>query len=418
MSPGVSLDPPPAAAEPAEAEAGNGSGPPGARRLAASGRRFGGTGFGPLPVLAGLAVIAVTFQLANSRFLSPANLTNLTLQIAAILTVSVGVTLVLLLGEIDLSVGAVSGLCAAITAVLSEKHGIPGLVAIGAGITAGAAIGALHGFWVTRFKVPSFVVTLAGLLAWQGAILSVLGSTGTVNVTDPVITNLAATFYTPAAAWAAALAVVAGRAGLILRRRRRRMAAGLPCPSVASFLPGWAVTAAAVFGTVAVFSADRGLPLAVVLSVGIVAAVDLLVTRTRFGRHVLAIGGNAEAARRAGIPLDRTRVAAFALASGLAALGGILGAARLLAVNQSSGSGDLLLNAIAAAVIGGTSLFGGRGSAWSALLGALVIGSIANGMDLLAVSSSVKFTVTGGVLLVAATVDAASRQRRLRGPRP
>ena len=151
---------------------------------------------------------------------------------------------------------------------------------------------------------------------------------------------------------------------------------------------------------------------------GIVAAVDLLVTRPRFGRHILAIGGNAEAARRVGIPLDRTRIATFALASTLAAAGGILGAARLLAVNQSSGSGDLLLNAIAAAVIGGTSLFGGRGSAWSALLGALVIGSIANGMDLLAVSSSVKFMVTGGVLLVAATVDAASRQQRLRVGRP
>jgi len=177
----------------------------------------------------------------------------------------------------------------------------------------------------------------------------------------------------------------------------------------------WAAagTAAVAVGTAAVFHADRGLPLAVVLAVGIVAAVDLLVTKTRFGRHVLAIGGNAEAARRAGIPVDRTRVAVFALTSALAATGGILGAARLLAVNQSSGSGDLLLNAIAAAVIGGTSLFGGRGSAWSALLGALVIGSTANGMDLLAVSSSAKFMVTGGVLLVAATVDAGARRRRL-----
>lgn len=372
------------------------------------------TGIGPYPVLVGLAVIAAIFQAANSRFLSPANLTNLTLQIAAIVTVSVGVVLVLLLGEIDLSVGAVSGLCAAITAVLNVKHGVPGAVAIVAGMIAGAGIGAIHGFMLARFKVPSFVVTLAGLLVWQGAVLSVLGATGTVNITDPVITGLAATYYSPGVAWALAAVVTAGRIGLVVRRRRRRMAAGLPGPSPASYGPALAATAVAAFGAAAVYSADRGLPLAAILAVALVTAVDLLVTRTRFGRHVLAVGGNAEAARRAGISLDRTRIATFALASALAAAGGILGAARLLAVNQSSGGGDLLLNAIAAAVIGGTSLFGGRGSAWSALFGALVIGSIANGMDLLAVSSSVKFMVTGGVLLIAATVDAASRQRRLR----
>jgi D-xylose transport system permease protein len=381
-------------------------------------RRPDGAGFGPFPVLVGLAVIAAMFQVANPRFLSPANLTNLTLQIAAVVTVAVGVVLVLLLGEIDLSVGAVSGLCAGITAVLNVKHGVPGLVAGLAGIVAGAGIGALHGFWLARFRVPSFVVTLAGLLAWQGAVLSVLGATGTVNLTDPVITGLAATFYAPAVAWLLAAAVVAARIGVVIRRRRRRAAAGLSCPPVASVGPGLAATAVAAFGAAAVFSADRGLPLAVILCVGIVAAVDLLVTKTRFGRHVLAVGGNAEAARRAGIPLDRTRIAIFVLASTLAAAGGILGAARLLAVNQASGGGDLLLNAIAAAVIGGTSLFGGRGSAWSALLGGLVIGSIANGMDLLAVSSSVKFMVTGAVLLVAASVDAASRQRRLVGARP
>jgi D-xylose transport system permease protein len=199
----------------------------------------------------------------------------------------------------------------------------------------------------------------------------------------------------------------------MLRARQRRAAAGLPVPPPTAAVPGLVATAALALGAAAVFSAARGLPLAVILSVGLVAAFDFVLTRTRFGRHLKAVGGNAEASRRAGIPVDRVRLAAFVVGSLLAASGGILGASRLLAVNQSSGSGDLLLNAIAAAVIGGTSLFGGRGSAWSALLGALVIGATANGMDLLAVSSSVKFMVTGAVLLVAATVDATSRRRRL-----
>ena len=409
MTPGLAVDETTGPADQAD---------PAALRSPVAGRLGGYAGrladgqFGPLPVLIGLAVIWTIFQTANSRFLSPANLTNLTLQIATIVTISVGVVLVLLLGEIDLSVGVVSGLCAAVTAVLDVKHGVPGFAAIGAGIIAGGAIGTLHGFWVARFKVPSFVVTLAGLLAWQGALLYVLGDTGTVNLTDPALTRLAGTFYAGAVGWAVAVVVVAGRVMVALRRRRRRAAAGLPSLPRAGLVTAAAATAAVTFGAAAVFNADRGLPLAVVLSVGIMASVDLLVTKTRFGRHVLAIGGNAEAARRAGIPLDRIRIAVFALASALAAAGGILGASRLLAVNQSSGSGDLLLNAIAAAVIGGTSLFGGRGSAWSALLGALVIGSTSNGMDLLAVSSSVKFMVTGGVLLVAATVDAGSRRRR------
>lgn len=410
MTPGVAVDDAAGAVEPAHGVAGRGSA---GSHLGTYARGLAEGRFGTLPVLIGLAVIWAIFQSANSRFLSAANLTNLSLQIATIVIVAVGVVLVLLLGEIDLSVGATSGLCAAVTAVLNVKHGVPGPVAIGAGMAAGAAIGALHGFWVARFTVPSFVVTLAGLLAWQGALLHVLGDTGTINISDPSITRLAGSFYSGAAPWVVAVTVVVGRTVLLVRRRRRRAAAGLPGPPSARLVRAVVGTAAIALGTAAVFHADRGLPLAVVLAVGIVATVDLLVTKTRFGRHVLAIGGNAEAARRAGIPMDRTRVAVFALTSALAATGGILGAARLLAVNQSSGGGDLLLNAIAAAVIGGTSLFGGRGSAWSALLGALVIGSTANGMDLLAVSSSAKFMVTGGVLLLAATVDAGARRRRV-----
>jgi D-xylose transport system permease protein len=368
---------------------------------------------GSRPVLAGLVAIWLILQAANPRFLSAANLTNLTLQIAMIIVIALGVVLVLLAGEIDLSVGATSGLCAALMADLNVRHGVAAPLAILAGLLTGGLIGLVQGLWVVRFRVPSFVVSLAGLLAWQGMLLLVLGRNGTLNLSDPTIVRLAGTFYTGAVVWTAAALLVAGRVLVVFRARQRRAAAGLALAPPAAAVPGLAVTAALAFGAAAVFSADRGLPLAVVLSVGLVAAFDFVLTRTRFGRHLIAVGGNAEASRRAGIPVDRVRLAAFTLGSLLAAAAGILGASRLLAVNQSSGSGDLLLNAVAAAVIGGTSLFGGRGSAWSALLGALVIGSTANGMDLLAVSSSVKFMVTGGVLLVAATVDATSRRRRL-----
>ncbi len=368
---------------------------------------------GPIPVLVGLGVIWAIFWAANPRFLSAGNLTNLMLQIATLVTITVGVVLVLLVGEIDLSVAAVSALSSAAMAVLNIKHGVPAPLAIVTGLGLGAAVGAVHGFWVTRLRVPSFVVTLAGLVAWRGASLYVLGGTGSLTVDDPGITRLTDSYYPDSAGWALAAAVVA--AGLVLGRRhdRHRARAGLAAEPAVTRMVRATGPGLVVAGAVAVFNADRGLPLIVVLCVGFVAAFDFVITRTRFGRHVLAIGGNPEAARRARIPVERVRLTVFVVGSTMAAAGGILGASRLLAVNQNSGSDDLLLNVIAAAVIGGTSLFGGRGSAWSALLGALVIGSISNGMDLLAVSSSVKFVVTGAVLLVAATVDATARRRVL-----
>jgi len=367
---------------------------------------------GPVPVLVGLALIWVVFQSANPRFLSPLNLTNLMLQISTIVVISVGVVLVLLLGEIDLSVGAVSGLCAAVMAVLVAKHGVDAPVAILVALVLGAGVGGLHGVWITRFGVPSFVVTLAGLLAWQGALLYVLGGTGTVAVADRAITRLAGAFCDAALGWGLAAAVLA--AGLLAARRRRRgrAEAGLAPAATGPLLARALLPGVVVAGAVAVFNSDRGVPVGVVISVGVVAAFDFLVTRTRFGRHVVAIGGNAEAARRAGIRVESVRLATFVIASTMAAAGGVLAASRVLAVSQSSGTGDLLLNAIAAAVIGGTSLFGGRGSAWSALLGALVIGSISNGMDLMSVPSWVKYMVTGAVLLAATTVDASARRRR------
>jgi D-xylose transport system permease protein len=376
------------------------------------GRRLSQGEFGSLPVVLGLIVVWVYFQSQNANFLSAGNLTNLMLQISAMGTIAVGVVMVLLLGEIDLSIGFVSGLCAAIMAVLNVKEGWDPTLAILAGLGAGLAIGLLQGIWVTKLRVPSFVVTLAGYLAWQGALLWVLGDTGTVNITDSTITDLAGKFFSDTVGWAIAVVIVAATVGLTLVGRYRRARAGLVAMPLWKLVTRLVVISAATVVAVAIFNRDRGVPLAALLFVGFVVVFDVLTRRTVFGRHVYAVGGNAEAARRAGVRVDRVRLAAFALSSLMAAAGGILGASRLLAVNQSSGSGDLLLNAIAAAVIGGTSLFGGRGSAWSALLGALVIGSIANGMDLLGQSSDVKFMVTGAVLLVAATIDAVSRRGR------
>lgn len=355
-----------------------------------------------------LVAIWVVMGLLNPRFLSAVNLTNLMLQIVAIGTIAMGVVLVLLIGEIDLSVGAVSGFGAAVTAVLSVKVGWPAGLAIAAGLLTGAAVGLAHSALVTRVGVPSFVVTLAGLLTWQGALLMVLGDTGSVNITDPSLVAIAGTFLAPAVGWVLAGAVAAGGAAVLVHRWTHRGAA-----------PPWRVWPWVMAGAgsliaVGVFNADRGAPLSVVLFLVLLATFDIVVRRTRFGRHAMATGSNASAARRAGIPVNRIRTVVFALASMLAVTGGILFASRLHAVNQSSGSTDLMLAAVAAAVIGGTSLFGGRGSVWSALLGSLVVGSLANGLDLLGASSAVRLIATGLVLAVAVGLDTLARRGDLR----
>jgi D-xylose transport system permease protein len=363
-------------------------------------------------VLIGLALIWAIFQFENDRFLSAQNLTNLMLQIAATGLISIGVVYFLLLGEIDLSVGAVSGLAAAVMAVLNVKHGWNPYLAIAAAVGVGLAIGVLQGFLFSRFGVPSFVVTLAGLLAWQGALLQVLGSTGSINLTDPKITGLANTFYSDTVGWIFAALVVGGYGAVLILGHRRRVAAGLQSASLASMVVRFALVAVVTIAAITVFNSDRGVPLAVLILLAFVVGMEYVVKRTGFGRHVFAVGGNAEAARRAGIRVNGIRVAVFGIAGTMAAIGGIMAASRLLAVNQNSGGNELLLLAIAGPVIAGTSLFGGRGSVWTALTGALVIGSISNGMDLLALSSAVKFMVTGGVLLLAVLVDAVARNQR------
>ncbi|GAA0268196.1 sugar ABC transporter permease [Cryptosporangium japonicum] len=366
---------------------------------------------GAWPVVVGLILIAVVFRSLNDRFLSPENLTNLALQMAATGTIALGIIMVVLLGEIDLSAGSVSGLCAVIMTILSVKHGWPPVAAIAVALVGAALIGLLHGWMFTRLGMPSFVATLAGLIGWQGLMLYLLGRGGTINLPfDGFLAKLSDTWLPAWLSWLVVVVIVGVCTASAVVDRRLRRASSLPVTPLAGVglrLGGLGLVLAVV---VAVLSADRGVPLLLVLFAALVVAVDLVLRHTVFGRHVYAVGGNAEAARRAGINVTRIRLICFAAASVLAACGGILAASRLAAVNQSSGSSDTLLMAIAAAVIGGTSLFGGRGRAYAALLGILVIQSITNGMLLLSVDSSVRLMVTAGVLALAIAVDSVARR--------
>ncbi len=376
------------------------------------GRRMAQGEAGTLLVILMVAVIWAFFYFENPRFLSPFNLTNLMLQQSAIATISMGVVFVLLLGEIDLSVGAVSGFTASVMAVMIVKNANSAVLAVVVALALGALVGLFNGFMVTRFRIPSFVVTLAGSLVLLGLQLYVLGDTGTINLFNNFVTDLTSTFFSPLVGWiVAALLIVAIAAVSIIGRMQRRRA-GLRVGSASLMVVRIAVIGVALAGLVAVVNQDRGLPLVVCIVFGLAVGFVFVTERTRLGRHIFAVGGNAEAARRAGIRVTRVRMIGFVICSTLAAAGGVLAASRLLAVNQSSGGSDLLLMAIAGPVIAGTSLFGGRGSVWSALLGALVIGSIANGMDLLAFSSAVRFIVTGLVLIAAVTIEAITRMRR------
>lgn len=376
------------------------------------GRKLAQGEAGPLLVLLMVGAIWTFFQFQNERFLSPINLTNLMLQQAAVATISIGVVLILLLGEIDLSVGAVSGLCASVMAVLVVNQNMNSVLAVGVALLLGATIGLFNGFMITRFRIPSFVVTLAGSLAWVGFQLLVLGETGTINLNDKFIVGLTYTFLSPLQGWILTLVAIGATFGFALLGRAHRKAAGLEVGPMRNLVLRTSAIGAAFVALIVVVNQDRGLPLVIVIVLGLALAMSYLTERARFGRHIFAVGGNAEAARRAGIKIDHVRIIVFMLGSTFAAGGGILAASRLIAVNQSSGSSDLLLMAIAGPVVAGTSLFGGRGSVWSALLGAVVIGSIANGMNLLAFSSSVKFIVTGAVLITAVTIESVTRMRR------
>ena len=369
---------------------------------------------GSLPIIGALLVIWAVFQSLNPHFLSSDNLVNLTMQSASTGVIALGVVLVLLVGHIDLSVGSVCGLSAAVVAVGSVELGWPVAVAVLAALAVGAVVGAMYGLLATRLRLPSFVFTLAGLLVIAGLQLKVLGTTGSVNLPFEswLVRTVQQGFLPPVVAYGLVIAVVVAYGAALLGERARRERAGLPAPALAAVTTRVALIGAALVATVAYLQTNRGLGVAFALFLGLVAVVDILLRRTRWGRGVHAVGGSVESARRAGVPVRRTYLSVFVACSTLAALGGVLAVGRLSAANQGTGGGDLYLTAIAAAVIGGTSLFGGRGAAWSALWGVLIIHSINSGLTLLNMGASERYVITGLVLALAVTIDSLARRHR------
>jgi simple sugar transport system permease protein/D-xylose transport system permease protein len=376
--------------------------------------RMRGGDLGSVPVIVGLVVIWTVFQLLNPVFLSSRNLVDLTMQCAAIGTIALGIVVVLLLGEIDLSVGSVSGLAAAVLAVSFVELQWPLIIAVVAAIAIGCLVGLLYGYLYTRFGVPSFVITLAGLLGFLGLQLWVLGDTGSISLPFDswIVVFAQQLFLPPWASYAGVVLVVAAYAWTLVRRAERRAAADLVSQSYREIALRTGILLVLLLVSAWYLNLSRGVGVMFLFFLALVVIMNFALTRTRWGRAVYAVGGSVEAARRAGIRVNRIYLSVFALCSSLAAIGGILAAARLASANQSSGGGDTNLNAIAAAVIGGASLFGGRGTAFSAVLGIIVIQSISSGLTLLNLDSSVAFMVTGVVLVLAVIVDSLSRRTR------
>ncbi|MGW1607945.1 sugar ABC transporter permease [Streptomyces sp. NPDC002285] len=380
--------------------------------MAFSRRKLRAGELGSVPVVVVLAVVWITFQSLNENFLSPRNLSNLSVDIVGTGLIAVGIVFVLLLGELDLSVGSISGLAAAIFAVLNVNNGVPEWLALVIAVLAGMAAGTVQGYSFARTRVPAFVVTLAGLLTWNGLMLYILGTSGTINLDENgLVAKLTSYYFTDDAVAYGIAAVAVGLVFLVsYLDRRRRVAARMPHRSlqvIAIRAGGLAVIA---FAAAYLLNRFQGLPLALLIFLVVVAGLDIALRRTHYGRQVYALGGGVEAARRASLRVTRVQTAVLAVSGTMAAIGGLFLASRITSVSQSSGSGVLLLNAIAAAVIGGTSLFGGRGSTWSAVLGMLVIQSIASGMAITDTPAAVQFMITGGVLFAAVVIDALSRR--------
>ena len=375
---------------------------------------------GSLPIIVGLILIVAFFYSKNENFLSAGNFTNLMTQMAGVTTIAIGVVFVLLLGEIDLSIGYVAGVAGVVVAELQvpdDSWQVKGVLAIAIAVGVTALIGGLQGSFVAYVGVPSFVVTLAGLLFWQGVILYVIGDAGVIVIEDNRINDVANYFFSDRAglliaAIATALFALSTLSGVIGRRRH-----GIRTDNLVLAVAKIVFVGVVIFGAVIWANRERGFPLAFVIVLILLVFWTWIAERTTFGRHVYAVGGNAEAARRSGIDVSRIRLYVFMISGLMAGFGGVILAARLNSVDLNAGGGTLLLDAISAAVIGGTSLFGGRGRVLSALLGALVISTVGNGIDLLGYSSAIKYMVTGAILLAAVTLDAVSRRRLERAGR-
>lgn len=376
--------------------------------------RLKGGELGSLPVIIGLLLICTFFYALEPRFLSSYNLVSMARFAAPTGLIALGIVLVLLLGEIDLSVGTLSGFSSAVMAVLMVREGQAIAVAMLAAVAVGAAVGLFYGLLRVRVGVPSFVFSLAGLLAFKGALLFVLGDTGTITVpNDSWLVQFAKFGHVgPGVAYLLVAGVTAAYLASQLYTRARRSAAGLSSVWLPLVLAKAAAIAAALVFVTYYLNIDRGWPKVWVLFAALVVAVDLVLRKTKWGRHVFAVGGNEEAARRSGVKVDRVYLTVFIVSSSLAALGGLMAAGVLGSVSQASGTNGLELTAIAAAVIGGASLFGGRGTAYAAMLGIVVLQAIESGLNQVNVDSSVRFMTTGGVLLLAVMIDSVSRKKR------
>jgi D-xylose transport system permease protein len=374
---------------------------------------------GSWPVIIALAIIVLVFSQTASNFWSPVNFNNIIVQMAGTTLLAYGITFVLLIGEIDLSIAYVSGVCGVAVAEFSlpgSGHQFPAIVAMGLAVLIGVAIGAFQGSVVALIGVPSFVVTLAGFQIWQGVILKSIPQ-GVILIQSDLINNTAGYFFSDAAGWIIAAVVSIAYLGSeltgALSERRHQVAIRNPV-MFGIKLVGVPILS---FLTVEICNRDRGVPFALLLVIAFLLIWTYVAKRTTFGRHVYAVGGNAEAARRAGINVPRIRILVFMISGGMAGIGGIVLAARLNSANLNQGGGTLLIDAISAAVIGGTSLFGGRGELRNALFGALVIATIANGLNTLGYSSGVIFIVTGVILLLAVTLDTVARRLQTKSGR-
>ncbi|MCZ7419052.1 MULTISPECIES: ABC transporter permease [unclassified Micromonospora] len=384
-------------------------------------RRVRGGDIGALPAVLGLLVLCTVFSILRPSFLSAGNFANLFTQGAAVTLIAMGLVFVLLLGEIDLSAGFASGVCAAVLANVVTVLGYPWYVAVAAAVLTGMVIGTILGLLVAKIGIPSFVVTLAGFLAFQGVVLLLMEEGRNISVRDSVLVAIANRNLPPLLGWALAAVAVAGYAAVQLLRYRNRAARGLvtdPMTVVLARIGGLAVILGlAVYmlnlerSRNVLISSLKGVPIVVPIIAVLLIIGTFVLHRTSYGRHIYAVGGNKEAARRAGINVDRIRISVFVICSTMAAIGGIVAASRANSVDPNTGGSNVLLYAVGAAVIGGTSLFGGKGRVLDAVLGGAVVAVIDNGMGLMGYSSGVKYVVTGVVLLLAASVDALSRRR-------
>ncbi|WP_399495189.1 sugar ABC transporter permease [Streptomyces sp. P9(2023)] len=378
-------------------------------------RKIRGGELGSLPVVLGLIVIAIVFQVQNGNFLSASSVANIAVYSSGLGIMAVGIVFVLILGEIDLSMGSVAGVGAAVWAVLNVTNGMSDLLSVMLAVASGLLIGLLHGFFFAKIGVPAFVVTLAGFLGWSGLQIWLMGKEGSINApSGSIVENLTAYYFEDkVAAYGLALAAVLAYAGSLVLDAKRRKAAALPSRPVSEIVLRTAVVAVLCFVVAYVLNEPegaRGLPLALVLFLAVLVIADFVARRTLFGRKVFAVGGNAEAARRAGINVDRIRIVVFGVSGMLAAFGGLFVASLSGGATKSLGSGNTLMLVIAAAVIGGTSLFGGRGKVWSALLGMIVIQSIQQGLNMIGMANEIQYMITGAVLLAAVVIDSISRR--------